>query len=133
LGEPGWTPIRVSVKDDYVAALAAYGLYDVLMVNPIFDGMNLVAKEGPLLNRRDGVLILSENAGAFAELGDHAIAVNPFDIATGADAIASALDMGSSKRAQRAAALRRIVVANRLDRWVGGQLADLNRAGKVPG
>src|SRR2546425_9837706 len=97
------------------------------MVNPIFDGMSLVAKEGPLLNRRDGVLILSENAGAFAELGDHAIAVNPFDIAVGADAIAWGLEMESSERARRAEALRRIVEANRLDRWVGGQLADLNK------
>jgi trehalose 6-phosphate synthase len=129
LGAPGWEPILVSVKDDYSMALAAYGLYDVLMVNPVFDGMNLVAKEGPLLNRRDGVLILSENAGAFAELGHHAIPVNPFDISQGAEAIASALEMQPSERARRAVALREAVAANRLDRWVGRQLADLRRIG----
>jgi trehalose 6-phosphate synthase len=131
LGEPGWEPVRVSVRDDYSMALAAYGLYDVLVVNPVFDGMNLVAKEGPLLNRRDGVLILSENAGAFAELGDHAIAVNPFDISQGAEAIASALQMKPGERARRAAALRQAVLANRLEAWVGRQLADLGRPGTV--
>jgi trehalose 6-phosphate synthase len=131
LGEPGWEPIRVSVRDDYPMALAAYGMYDVLMVNPVFDGMNLVAKEGPLLNRRSGVLILSENAGAFAELGRHAVGVNPFDISQGVEAIATALEMGPAERARRAAGLRQAVVVNRLDRWVERQLQDLKRTGRA--
>ncbi len=122
---PDWDPIQVQVKDDYDRALAAYGLYDVLVVNPVFDGMNLVAKEGPLLNGRDGVLILSENAGAFAELGRHALSINPFDVAGTARAMAEALAMPDKERRERAVALRKTVRANRLDQWVGRQLDEL--------
>lgn len=127
LGRRGWQPVRLSVADDLHLALAAYTLYDVLMVNPVFDGMNLVAKEGPVLNERDGVLILSENAGAAEELGQHAIIVNPFDVGRTASAIAAALDMEESERSRRAAGLREKVAANRLDRWVQAQLDDLQK------
>ena len=92
-GHEGWQPIEVRVKDDYEGAIAAYGLYDVLMVNPIYDGMNLVAMEGPILNRRHGILVLSRNAGAYWRLGRYAVAVNPFDLGEMADAIATALEM----------------------------------------
>jgi trehalose 6-phosphate synthase len=122
---PDWDPIRVQVKDDYDRALASYGLYDVLVVNPVFDGMNLVAKEGPLLNGRDGVLILSENAGAFAELGRNALAVNPFDVAGTARAMAEALEMPEKERRERARNLRTTVTGSRLDRWVSRQLEEL--------
>lgn len=128
LGEPGWEPIQFSLKDDHPRALAAYELYDVLVVNPSFDGMNLVAKEGPALNRQRGVLILSENAGAYDELGRHALGVNPFDVDATADAIAAALDMAPDERARRARNLRAAVRRNRVDRWVRSQLMDLNRA-----
>jgi trehalose 6-phosphate synthase len=94
-------------------------------VNPVFDGMNLVAKEGPVLNDRDGVLILSRNAGAFEELGRHAIPVNPFDVGETAAAIGTALEMDEAERARTATALRETVEANRLDRWVQAQLDDL--------
>src|SRR5207244_3470964 len=77
----GWTPIDLQINDDFPQAVAAYKDYDVLLVNAIFDGLNLVAKEAPLVNERDGVLILSENAGAHEELGDWALSVNPFDVA----------------------------------------------------
>jgi trehalose 6-phosphate synthase len=127
LGGPAWQPIELSIQDDHHRALAAFGLYDVLVVNPLFDGMNLVAKEGPAVNRRDGVLILSRNAGAFAELGRHAIDVNPFDVGATADAIASALDMDPVERKRRARGLRRAVRRNPIDRWVRAQLADLGR------
>jgi trehalose 6-phosphate synthase len=126
LGEQGWEPIEFSLKDDHPRALAAYELYDVLVVNPVFDGMNLVAKEGPALNRRSGVLILSENAGAYDELGRHALGVNPFDVDATADAIAEALDMTKDERARRARNLRAAVRRNRVDRWVRSQLIDLN-------
>ena len=79
---------RSGPQEDYPGAVAAYGLYDALVVNPIFDGMNLVAMEGPLVNRRHGALVLSMNAGAYGRLGRHAIGVNPFDVAETADAIA---------------------------------------------
>jgi trehalose 6-phosphate synthase len=126
LGEPGWVPIEFSLQDDHPRALAAYERYDVLVVNPVFDGMNLVAKEGPALNRYNGVLILSENAGAHDELGRHALSVNPFDVDATADAIAAALDMAPDERARRARNLRASVRRNRVDRWVRSQLADLD-------
>ncbi|MGH2555999.1 MAG: alpha,alpha-trehalose-phosphate synthase (UDP-forming) [Actinomycetota bacterium] len=132
-GRKGWAPVRLSVKDDLPMTLAAFGLNDALLVNPVFDGMNLVAKEGPVLNERDGVLILSENTGAYEELGRHALGINPFDVGETAAAIASALEMDASERAWRAAALREAVTANRLDRWVDAQLDDLEevRAGRA--
>lgn len=126
LGDDGWQPIRVAVGDHYPTVLAAYGLYDVLLVNPVFDGMNLVAKEGPLLNQRDGVLVLSENAGAFAELGAEAVGVNPFDVDATAEALRRALEMDPKERARRAEALRAAVTANRPDGWVQRQLDDLD-------
>jgi trehalose 6-phosphate synthase len=128
LGEQDWSPIDIHVQDDYVGAVAAYGLYDVLMVNPVIDGMNLVAMEGPLLNRRHGVLVLSRNAGAFGRLGRYAVPVNPFDIGETADALATALDMPLDERQRRARGLSRLVLANPPERWVGGQLEDLERA-----
>ena len=65
----GWVPLDLQIQDNFPQAVAAYKQFDVLLVNAIFDGMNLVAKEAPLVNTRDGVLVLSENAGAHDELG----------------------------------------------------------------
>jgi len=127
LGDEQWQPIEVRVKDDYAGALAAYGLYDVLFVNPVYDGMNLVAMEGPLLNRRHGVLVLSRNAGAYWRLGRYALAVNPFDLGEMADALAQALEMPPDERARRARGLARLVLSNPPERWVRGQLEDLER------
>jgi trehalose 6-phosphate synthase len=127
LGEEGWQPIELSVKDDFARAIAAYGLYDVLLVNPVFDGMNLVAKEGPVLNAQNGILILSENAGAFAELGPHALGVNPFDVGETAKAIATALEMDTEDRVRRSRGLKRAIRRNRLEQWAGRQLEDLDR------
>ena len=128
LGEDDWTPIEIHVKDDYLGAVAAYGVYDVLFVNPVFDGMNLVAMEGPLLNRAHGVLVLSRNAGAFGRLGRYALAVNPFDIGEMAEALRAALEMPLDERQRRARGLSRLVLANPPERWVRGQLEDLERA-----
>jgi len=120
-------PIVTSVKDDFPLSVAAYTMYDALMVNPVLDGMNLVAKEGPILNRRRGALILSTNAGAFDELGRHAIPVDPFDLLDQAEAIRRALEMPADERARRARGLRAAVRRNPLDRWVRSQLDDLER------
>lgn len=128
LGREGWEPIELRLKDDYLGAVAAYGLYDVLLVNPVIDGMNLVAMEGPLLNRRRGVLVLSRNAGAYGRLGRYALPVNPFDLGEMSDALGAALDMPMDERARRARGLSRLVLANPPSRWVGGQLEDLARA-----
>jgi len=127
LGDEAWAPIEVRFREDYLGALAAYGLYDVLLVNPVIDGMNLVAMEGPLLNRRHGVLVLSRNAGAFGRLGRYAVPVNPFDVRETADALATALDMPTDDRARRARGLSRLVLANPPSRWVRSQLEDLER------
>jgi len=123
----GWEPVRVRVKEDHARAVAAYGLYDVLLVNPVFDGMNLVAMEGPLVNRRHGVLVLSRNAGAYGRLGRYAIGINPFDVRETADAIHEALTMPQHERVRRARGLSRLVLANPLSRWVRSQLEDLER------
>src|SRR2546427_8921132 len=130
VGRADWEPIRLTLKDDHPRALAAYRLYDVLLVNPVFDGMNLVAKEGPVLNERDGVLILSENAGASAELGRHALAVNPFDVEATARAIATAVQMDRAERRRRARGLRAAVARNRIDAWVRAQVEDLEKMGR---
>ena len=92
-GSPDWMPIQLKLRDDLEEAVAAYKHYDVLMVNAMFDGMNLVAKEGPMVNERAGVSILSENTGAHEELGEYALSVNPFDIQQLADTIHAALTM----------------------------------------
>ncbi|HXJ63586.1 MAG TPA: trehalose-6-phosphate synthase [Actinomycetota bacterium] len=128
LGTPDWQPVTVVVRDDIDRAVAAYSLSDVLLVNPVFDGMNLVAMEGPTVNRADGVLVLSRNAGADALLGRHALSVNPFDVQETAEAMYEALHMRADERHRRAAGLRRAIGANPPVRWVGSQLADLERA-----
>ena len=125
-GTSTWTPVQVRTDESYARAVAAYGIYDVLFVNPIFDGMNLVAMEGPLVNRRQGSLILSRNAGAFARLGRHAIAVNPFDVGETAAAIAAALELPRDDRVRRSRGLVRAVLARNPVRWLTTQLRDLD-------
>ena len=95
----GWRPVDLQVGDNFPQAVAAYKQFDVLLVNPIFDGMNLVAKEAPLVNGRDGVVVLSENAGAHEEIGEWAITVNPFDIEGQAEALYEALTMAAGRSA----------------------------------
>jgi trehalose 6-phosphate synthase len=128
----GWTPIDLRIEDDFLASVAAYKQYDALLVNAIFDGLNLVAKEAPLVNDRDGVLILSENAGAHEELGEWALTVNPFDLAGQAEAIHAALLMSAKERAERAEALRSHVREHDLSEWVEAQLADLDAVVSPP-
>ena len=128
MGGETWTPIEVRTDENYPQAVGAYGLYDALLVNPIFDGMNLVAMEGPLVNRRHGALILSRNAGAFGRLGRHSIPVNPFDVADMADAIHEALELPEAERIRRGRGLVRAVLASNPVRWLTSQLRDLDTA-----
>ncbi|HSP64680.1 MAG TPA: trehalose-6-phosphate synthase, partial [Candidatus Deferrimicrobium sp.] len=121
----GWTPIRVEVDDVMARALAGYRQFDVLLVNPIYDGMNLVAKEGVLCNRREGVLVLSENAGSHEELGDFALSVNPFDIDETAEALFLGLTMDVPQKLARAERIRETVRAADIHRWTALQLQDL--------
>jgi len=126
-GTPDWMPIQLKLRDDLEEAFAAYKLYDVLLVNAMFDGMNLVAKEGPIINERDGVSILSENTGAHEELGEYALSVNPFDIQELADSIDAALTMDPAERRRRAQGLVEIITSRDPGDWIDEQLADIRR------
>jgi trehalose 6-phosphate synthase len=126
-GTDGWQPIDLRVGDNFFRAVAAYKQFDVLLVNPIFDGMNLVAKEAPFVNERDGVVVLSENAGAHEGLGDWTITVNPFDIEGQAEALREALTMPQEERRRRSLALTQYVRENDVESWSGNQLDDLDR------
>jgi trehalose 6-phosphate synthase len=124
-GSPDWMPIQLKLRDDLEEAVAAYKHYDVLIVNAMFDGMNLVAKEGPMVNERAGVSILSENTGAHEELGDCALSVNPFDLQELADSIHAALTMPFEERRRRLENLKTIVTARNPGDWVDDQLNDI--------
>ncbi len=116
-----WQPLVVDTRDDFEQTVAGFRRYDVLFVNPVKDGLNLVAKEGPLVNTRDGVVCLSPGAGSYAELGHAALAVHPFDVEQNAMALHAALTMSDDERRSRAAALREAAAARTPDIW----LADL--------
>lgn len=126
-GTPDWMPIQLKLRDDLEEAVAAYKHYDVLVVNAMFDGMNLVAKEGPMANERAGVSILSENTGAHEELYEHALSVNPFDIQELADSIHAALTMPEEERIWRLAGLQATIRARNPGQWIDEQLADIER------
>ncbi|OLD99671.1 MAG: hypothetical protein AUG91_06270 [Actinobacteria bacterium 13_1_20CM_4_69_9] len=125
--QQGWTPVELRIEDDFPRSVAAYKQFDVLLVNAIFDGMNLVAKEAPLINTRDGVVVLSENAGAHAELGDWALTVNPFDVAGQAEAIHEGLTLDQDERHRRLESIRAHVRAHDVNEWLDVQLAALDR------
>jgi trehalose 6-phosphate synthase len=123
---PDWTPILLSSRDDYARSLAGYRLADVLLVNPIRDGMNLVAKEGPILSDRGCALVLSREAGAADELGEYALLVNPFDISGTAAALHQALIMPEDERARRCRSLAAAGSAFPPAAWLASQLAALD-------
>jgi trehalose 6-phosphate synthase len=126
--QEGWLPLAFEIQDDFLQAVAAYKQFDVLLVNAIFDGMNLIAKEAPLVNTRDGVLILSENAGAHEELGEWALTVNPFDVAGQGEAIHEAITMAPAERRRRLNAIKRHVREHDIGSWIDAQLQDLDEA-----
>jgi trehalose 6-phosphate synthase len=125
--ETGWQPIQVLMGENYSRALAAMKWYDVLLVNSTIDGMNLVAKEGALINERHGVLILSEGAGAASQLGDDALLICPTDVEGTAEAIYQAITMPHHERRHRAEALKRSVEADDVAKWFREQMWDLVR------
>ncbi|MEV6077717.1 trehalose-6-phosphate synthase [Streptomyces sp. NPDC052069] len=126
-GTPGWTPVVLHVKDDFARSLAAYRLADVALVNPIRDGMNLVAKEVPVVSDRGCVLVLSREAGAHEELGADAIVVNPYDVTATAAALHEALSMESGERAERCERLAAAATALPPQQWFLDQLEALRR------
>jgi trehalose 6-phosphate synthase len=124
-GEIGWQPVTVLYENNYAQAIAGMYYYDVLMVNPLVDGMNLVAKEGPLVNKGDGVLLLSEMAGAHEQLGKYSLSVSPTDIEGTVNALHEALTMPAEERRRRAEALRGLVEQEDIVHWLERQLRDL--------
>lgn len=124
-GNSGWEPIRILVGQDYPRAVAALRLYDVLLVNAIADGMNLVAKEGPVVNQHNGVVVLSERTGARQQLQSGAIVISPYDIYATAEALHNALTMPEDERVERANRLRWIIEREDIADWLCRQLESL--------
>ncbi len=126
-GTPEWTPILLSTDDDFPRSIAALARADVFLVNPIRDGLNLVAKEGPLVNERDAVLCLSPEAGAWEELGPAALAAHPYDLVATAEALHDALVMPPADRTRRARDLRSRAAARTPADWLADQLEAARR------
>ena len=124
-GITDWMPIDLKIYENFHDAVARYKHFDLLMVNSLFDGMNLVAKEAPAVNTRNGVLMLSENTGSHEELYDYVITVNPFVIQEQADAIYRALTMEPAERKQWSEGLKRIIYSRNPGDWVDDQLRDI--------
>jgi trehalose 6-phosphate synthase len=124
-GTTDWMPIDLRIYENFPEAVARYKHFDLLIVNSLFDGMNLVAKEAPAVNTRNGVVMLSENTGAHEELGDCTLSVNPFDIQEQADTIYRALTMEAEERRLRAERLKQIITSRDPGDWVDEQLADI--------
>ena len=122
-GDSEWEPVRLFTSESYPRAVAAMQLYDVLLINAIADGMNLVAKEGPIVNRKDGVLILSERAGATQQLGEGAIVISPCDVYATAEAMHEALTMPLEERKERHMELVEIIERDDITDWMCNQFA----------
>lgn len=128
-GTSDWEPVRVMVGENYPRAVAALQLYDVLLVNAIADGMNLVAKEGPIVNMRHGVLVLSERAGARQQLESGALVISPCDVYATAEALHQALVMPSKERQERAERLSRLIEREDITVWLCCQLETVAELG----
>jgi trehalose 6-phosphate synthase len=124
-GTPDWEPLILEVKDDYPRSLAACAIADVLLVNPIRDGMNLVAEEGPILSERGCALVLSREAGAAALIGEAALLVNPYDVSATAGALHAGLIMQTAERQRRSATIAGVAAASAPQRWLAEQVEAL--------
>jgi trehalose 6-phosphate synthase len=124
-GTSEWQPIRLEVGESERKAVAAMKSFDVLLVNPVYDGLNLVAKEAALVNQKDGVIVLSENAGAHEELRGHVLSINPFDVEATAEAMYVGLTMAVGERHILNHGAREVVRANDITRWISNQVQDL--------
>lgn len=123
----GWSPILLDMGDDFPTAVAALRRYDVLLVNPVRDGLNLVAKEGPLVNERHGALVLSREAGAWEELSAVAMGINPIDITETADALHQTLGWSQDERRSRGERLRDTVAAGTPQQWLDALMRAADR------
>lgn len=132
-GATGWQPIRLELGESVRKAMAALRNFDVLVVNSVYDGLNLVAKEGALVNRSNGVIVLSENVGAHEELDPHVLSVNPFDIEATANAMHQAIVMGIDEKRRRNEGAREVVRTNDIARWITRQVQDIRDLAAAPG
>lgn len=128
-GDSDWEPVRLFTSESYPRAVAAMQLYDVLLINAIADGMNLVAKEGPIVNRKDGVLILSERAGATQQLGQGAMVISPCDVYATAEAIHEALTMSEDEKSERRLMLVDIIEEEDITDWICRQFEAVSELG----
>ena len=124
-GTEEWQPITTFMENNYAQAIAGMKLYDVLLVNSLIEGMNLVAKEGPVVNTRDGVLVLSETSGAYEQLGAGALPVSPTDVEGTMEALHTAINMPADERKRRATALAESVNRQDIIHWICSQLEDI--------
>jgi trehalose 6-phosphate synthase len=131
-GTDSWVPIRLEIGESERKAMAALRNFDVLLVNPVYDGLNLVVKEGALVNATDGVIVLSENAGAHEELHGHVLSINPFDVEATAAAMHVGLTMGVEERRTLNEGAREVVRANDIARWISRQVQDLRDLVAMP-
>jgi trehalose 6-phosphate synthase len=132
-GSEGWQPIKLFFENNYAQSIAGMRLYDVLLVNPVIDGMNLVSKEGPIVNARNGILVLSESAGAYEQLKENVISVAPADLEGTTQALYEALTMDPAERKRKAEALRKTIEEEDITAWLYRQFRDLrNLACQLP-
>ena len=124
-GSSSWEPVRILVGEDYKRAIAALQLYDVLLVNAVADGMNLVAKEGPIVNQRNGVLVLSERAGASQQLAPGAIVISPCDVYATAEAIHQGLSMDEEEKKTLSKTVRWVIENDDIYCWIKNQLQEV--------
>ncbi len=124
-GSEEWQPIRLEIGESERKAIAALKNFDVLLVNPVYDGLNLVSKEGALVNQTDGVIVLSENAGAHEELRGRVLSINPFDVEATAAAMYTGLTMPLEDRHRMNELAREVVRTNDIARWISNQVQDL--------
>ena len=124
-GRRNWQPINAYMENNYAQAIAGMKLYDALLVNTLVEGMNLVAKEGPVVNKRDGVLVLSQSSGAHSQLAEGALSVAPTDIVGTAEALHKAITMPTAERKRRASLLYRSVCRHDNEDWLTTQFQDL--------
>ena len=124
-GNQDWQPISVFYENNYTQAIAAMKLYDVLMVNSTIDGMNLVAKEGPVVNTRNGLLILSETTGAHPQLRDGVISVSATDIEGTAQALYQGITATMAERETHSAAVVDKIEKEDIITWLQWQVEDI--------
>jgi len=122
-GRSDWEPVVMDLRDDFPRSVAGYARYDALLVNPLKDGLNLVAKEGPMVNRRDGVVCLSPEAGAYDELGPAVLEAHPYDLDQTASALDTALSMPADARREQAARLRDLASVHTPASWLQAQIS----------